>query len=275
MTPLRALLRAAAAGGLAALLGCASSGPAVAAPPCAGLTPPAFVVIGGVALPQTYVSARLAADVIEEIVVGRDGVVAGIRLVTTSVPPLAPFAEAALQHSTFTPGTIEGNPVAVRGWIKVPIGGIIRAGRREPPYDDLRAFVPGGGSREALWQLAGSVERLTLAARVGSAVPQGAAIVAVAPGGAEQTLLTIPAAPAPRDPRDREDRPILRGGGRLPAGAARGGEAARRDDRHDRGRIRDRDRERACEPLGLGRPKNRAGALAPARTRSPDSRTVL
>lgn len=202
MTPLRALLRAAAACGLAALLGCASSGPAVAAPPCAGLTPPAFVVIGAVALPQTYVSARLAADVIEEIVVGRDGVVAGIRLVTTSVPPLAPFAEAALQHSTFTPGTIEGNPVAVRGWIKVPIGGIIRAGRREPRYDDLRAFVPGGGSREALWQLAGSVDRLMLVAHVGSAVPQGAAIVAVAPGGAEQTLLSIPAAPAPLEIRE-------------------------------------------------------------------------
>ncbi len=202
MSPLGALLRAAAAGGLAAVVGCASSGPAVAAPPCAGLTPPALVFVGGVSLPQTYVSARLAANVVEEIVVGRDGVVAGIRLVTTSVPPLAPFAEAALQHAKFTPATIEGNPVAVRGWIKVPIGGIIRSDRREPPYDDLRAFVPGGGSREALWQLAGSVDRLTLVAHVGSAVPQGAAIVAIAPGGAEQTLVSIPAAPAPLEIRE-------------------------------------------------------------------------
>ena len=202
MTPLGALLRAAAAGGLAALLGCASSGPAVSAPPCAGLQPPALIFVGGVSLPKTYVSARLAADVIDEIVVDRDGAVAGVRLVATSVPPLAPFAEVALQHAKFAPAKIEGNPVAVRGWIKVPIGGIIRTDRREPPHDELHAFVPGGGSREALWQLAGSVDRLTLAAHVGSAVPQGAAIVAVAPGGAEQTLLSIPAAPAPLEIRE-------------------------------------------------------------------------
>jgi len=202
VTPLRALLRAAAAGALAGLLGCASSGAAVVAPACAGLTPPALVVIGGVALPESYVAAHLAADVLEEVVVGRDGAVTGIRLVATSIPTLAPFAEAALQHSTFTPATIEGNPVAVRGWIKVPIGGILKTNRRDPPFDDVRAFVPGGGSREATWQLAGSVDRLTLVAHVGSAVPQGAAIVAVAPGGAEQTLLSIPAAPAPLEIRE-------------------------------------------------------------------------
>jgi hypothetical protein len=156
-----------------------------------------MIAAGPVALPQTYVAARLAAEVVEEIVVGRDGKVGAIRLVATSVPPLAPFAEASLQHATFSPGTIQGNPVAVRGWIRMPIGGILRTDRREPPYDTLRTFVPGGGSKEALWQLAGSVDRLTLAAHVGTAVPQGAAIVAIAPGGAEQKLLAIPAAPAP------------------------------------------------------------------------------
>ncbi len=192
--------RAAAACGLAAALGCASSAPPpAAAPACAGFVPPALIAAGPVALPQTYVSARLSAEVVEEIIVGRDGTVSGIRLVATSVPPLAPFAEASLQHGQFAPGTIEGNPVAVRGWIRMPIGGIITTKRRDPPYDSVRAFVPGGGSREALWQLAGSVDRLALTAHVGSAIAQGAAIVAIAPGGAEQTLLAIPAAPSPFD----------------------------------------------------------------------------
>jgi hypothetical protein len=197
----RAARAALAACAVAAALGCASSAPppAAAVPACAGLVPPALIVAGPVALPQTYVSARLAAEVVEELVVGRDGTVSGIRLVATSVPPLAPFAEASLQHGKFAPGTIEGNPVAVRGWIRMPIGGIITSRRRDPPYDSVRAFVPGGGSREALWQLAGSVDRLALAAHVGSAIAQGAAIVAVAPGGAEQTLLAIPAAPSPFD----------------------------------------------------------------------------
>lgn len=198
MTRARARLAAAAASALAATLACAtSSAPAAAVPACAGLTPPALIAAGPVALPQSYVAARLAAEVTEEIVVGRDGAVSGIRLVATSVPPLAPFAEASLQRAKFSAGSIEGNPVAVRGWIKMPIGGILKTNRREPPYDSLRAFVPGGASKEALWQLAGSVDRLALVAHVGSAVPQGASVVAIAPGGAEQTLLAIPAAPAP------------------------------------------------------------------------------
>ncbi len=201
MTSARVRL-AAAACALAAALGCAtSSAPVAAVPACAGLAPPALIAAGPVVLPQTYAAARLAADVVEEVVVGRDGSVASIRLVATSVPPLAPFAESSLQHATFSPGRIEGNPVAVRGWIRMPIGGT-RPDRPEPPYDTLRAFVPGGGSKEALWQLAGSVDRLTLAAHLGTAVPQGAAIVATAPGGAEQKLLAIPAAPAPLEIRE-------------------------------------------------------------------------
>lgn len=190
-----------AACGLAAA-GCASSGPAAATPPCAGLSPPALLAAGPVVLPQTYVSAGLAADVVEEIVVDRDGVVARIQLVATSVAPLAPFAEAALQRAKFAPGRIEGNPVAVRGWIRMPIGSIVKPGRKEPVYDSLRAFVPGGASREARWQLAGSVERLVLVAHVGGAVTQGALIVAVAPGGAEQTLLSVPAATPPLEIRE-------------------------------------------------------------------------
>jgi hypothetical protein len=192
--------RAALACALTVALGCASSAPPPAAvPACAGLVPPALIEAGPVSLPQTYVSAGLAADVIDEIVVGRDGTVSAIRLVATSVPPLAPFGEASLQHARFAPATIEGNPVAVRGWIRMPIGGIIKTKHRDRPYDSVRAYVPGGASREALWQLAGSVDRLALTAHIGSAIAQAAAIVAVAPGGAEQTLLAIPAAPSPFD----------------------------------------------------------------------------
>jgi hypothetical protein len=201
VTSIRALLREAAACGLSAALGCASSGPATATPPCAGLSPPALLKAGPVVLPQTYLAARLAAEVVDEIVVGRDGAISRVELVATAIPALAPFAEASLQKANFSPGTIEGNPVAVRGWIRMPIGSVVKL-RGEPAYDTLRAFVPGGASREARWQLAGSVERLVLVAHVGSPVPQGAIIVAVAPGGAEQTLLKVPAASPPLEIRE-------------------------------------------------------------------------
>jgi hypothetical protein len=89
----------------------------------------------------------------------------------------------------------------VRGVITVPVGSA-RKSPKDPPYDVLRAFVPGGESREALWQLAGSVERLTLVAHVGNAIAGGAAIVAVSPTGTEKQLLAIPAAPAPLEIRE-------------------------------------------------------------------------
>ena len=165
-------------------------------PPCVGFSPPTQLTAGPVVLPASYVSARLAADVLDEVVIGRDGTIAGIKLVATAIPLLAPFAEASLRKAKFSPGTIEGNPVAVRGWIVVPIGSVTTI-RRQPPSDSLRAFVPGGASREARWQLAGSIERIEIVAHVGSAAPQGAQIVAVAPGGAEQTLLTIRGATPP------------------------------------------------------------------------------
>ena len=202
MTAARAWRRAAAAAALVNALACASANsPSTAAPACAGLTPPQLLTAGPVNLPPTYVSARLAADVLEEVVIERDGAVRQPRLVAAAIVNLAPFAEVCLERSRFLPASIEGNPVAVRGVIKVPVGAVGKLAR-EPPYDTLRAFVPGGGSREALWQLAGSVQRLTLVAHVGSATPQGAAIVAVAPAGAEKTLLTIPAAPPPLEIRE-------------------------------------------------------------------------
>jgi hypothetical protein len=202
VTALRTAIRAAAGGAAALSLACASAaGPSTAAPACAGLVPPQILSAGPVNLPPTYVAARLSSNVLEEIVVERDGSVHKPRFVAAPVPVLAPFALVSLEHSRFSPASIEGNPVAVRGLIAMPIGSV-RKFANEPAYDTLRAFVPGGASREALWQLAGSVERLTVVAHVGSAVPQGAAIVAIAPGGAEKTLLAVPAAPAPLEVRE-------------------------------------------------------------------------
>jgi hypothetical protein len=201
MTVARAALRAAPAAALSAVLACASPGTTSVAPACAGLTPPKLLAAGPVNLTATYVSARVASDVIEEIVVERDGGVRKPRFVAATIPTLAPFAEVSLEKSKFLPASIEGNPVAVRGQITIPVGSVRMVSNR-PAYDLLRAFVPGGGSREALWQLAESVEHLTVVAHVGTAVPQGATVVAVAPGGAEKTLLTIATAPAPLEIRE-------------------------------------------------------------------------
>ena len=192
------LLRAAS---LAASLSCSTAPTAsTAAPPCTGLVPPKLVAAGPVNLPSSYVSARLSADVFQEIVVGRDGEVRQKRLVASAVPQLVPFADVSLDKTRFIAAAIDGNPVAVRGTIVVPIG-IIRRPVKNPP-DQLRVFVPGGVSREAQWQLAGSVDRVTLVAHLGADISQGAAVVAIAPSGAEKTLLTIPASPPPLDVRE-------------------------------------------------------------------------
>jgi len=187
-----AAARLAAAATLAAGIGCASA--PTAAPtkaPCAGLVPPKLAAPGAISLPTTYVSARLASDVVEEIVVERDGSVKQTRLVAAAVPFLAPFAQVSLEKSRYTPATIDGHPVAVRGPATVTVG--IRPFPPKPTdYDAVQAYS-SGDSRESLWQLAGSVDRLTLLAHVGSEIPSGAAIVAVAPGGAEKTLLAVPA----------------------------------------------------------------------------------
>jgi hypothetical protein len=160
------------------------------------------VTAGSAALPPTWTAARLGGEVTEEIVVDKAGALKDTRLVAAEVGPLAPFARSSLERSRFSPGTIEGNPVAVRGVIVIPIG-LVRKLPNEPPFDALRAFVAGGESREARWQLAGSVERLTLVAHAGDAAASGgASVVAVAPGGAEKVLLTIPAAAPPIEVRE-------------------------------------------------------------------------
>lgn len=190
-----------AALGLSAILACATSAPAPDARACAGFVPPVLVSAGSVPLPSSYTAARVGAPVTSEAVVARDGSVANARFVHANYPMLGPFAEESLKRSRFTPAQIEGNRVAARVEITAPIG-ILRKTKRDPPYDSLRAFVPGGESREARWQLAGSVVRLTLVAHIGSAVEGSAAVVAVAPSQAEKTLLTLPAAASPREIRE-------------------------------------------------------------------------
>ena len=137
-------------------------------------------------------SARLSGDVLEEIVVERDGTVKQTRLVAAVVPLLAPFAQVCLEKTRYTPAAIDGHAVAVRGPVTVSVG------IRPVAPEGTRLRHPAGvrlrrARGRRCWQLAGSVDRLTLAAHVGSDLASGAAIVAVAPGGAEKTLLTIPA----------------------------------------------------------------------------------
>lgn len=211
---------------LAALTSCATrtAGPADAGA-CSGFVPPALVALISVPLPTSYASARAGAEVTDEMLVGRDGSVREVRLVRSNYPFLAPFAEETLKRSKFSPASIEHNPVATRVQTLTQIGSVVRT-RGDLPYDTLRAFVPGGASREARWQLAGSVERLTLVAHVGSLTGQNGAIFGVAPAGTEKLLLAVPAAPSGQDVRETvrtgkffavagDYRLELRGGGKV------------------------------------------------------------
>ncbi len=181
---------------------CATSAP----PPgdareCAGFVPPAQVAPGSVPFPPSFAAANVGGEVTDEIVVGRDGSVRQVRFVPANNALFAPFAEEILRRSRFTPASIEGNPVAARVQI-VTVIGKPRKTKDDPLFDDLRAFVPGGQSREARWQLAGSVDRLTVVARLGSPAPRGATVAAVGPKGGEKTLLTVGASAAPRKVRE-------------------------------------------------------------------------
>jgi hypothetical protein len=196
-------LRAAAAAALTGAIACSSAPSASPTAPsaCAGLQPPKLASVGAVTLPPAYVSGRIASNLHEEIVVGRDGTVSQFRLVAATVPELQPFARYSLERTRFTPAEIDGHRVAVRGAIVVPIGAQPRTAKSWR-YDALSAFVPGGGSREALWQLAGSVDRLTLVAHVGTLLPRGGSIVAKGPDGVEKTLLAVPASSAELEMRE-------------------------------------------------------------------------
>ena len=198
----RAARRWTAAASILAATGCGSTPTAATAPAgCAALSPPRLISAGPVPLPPTYVSARIGTDVLEEIVIERDGTVRQTRFLSATVPPMAPFAQVSLEKSKFFPAEIDGHPVAVRGTIAVPIG-MLHAPPKNWKYDALSVFVSGGSSREALWQLAGSVDRVAIAAHLGASFAEAATVVAVAPGGAEKPLLAIPASSAALDVRE-------------------------------------------------------------------------
>jgi hypothetical protein len=150
---------------------------------------------GAISLPATYKTARIGGEVVEEIVVERDGSVRGARLVGATFDALVPFAENSLQHSRFSAASIEGNPVAARCVVSTVVGALERMGV-PPSFSILRVFVPGGESREARWQLAGSVRRLTLSARIAAPIAEATRLLARAPNGAERSLVTIPASSA-------------------------------------------------------------------------------
>ncbi len=170
-------------------------------PACAGFTPPRRTSTPDVTLPASYTAARLGGEVVDEVVISKNGELTSVRLVRARVDLLAPFGEVAVKNSNFTGGAIEGNPVAVRGLV-ANILGTVTAARVEPEYDLLWAYVAEGSSKEARWQLAESVEKLALTGHVGTPVPQGAEIVAHAPSGAEKKLLSLPASSAPVELRE-------------------------------------------------------------------------
>jgi hypothetical protein len=159
------------------------------------MAPPRMLAAPTIALPMSYRTAQVGGLVTEEIVVERDGTVRDLRLVGATLELLAPFAENSLQRARFAPGAIENNPVAIRGLLTTVVGATPPADR-PLSYATLRAFVPGGESREARWQLRDSVRRIELAGRAPAALPRGAEIVARAPNGAERRLDSLPASSA-------------------------------------------------------------------------------
>jgi hypothetical protein len=176
----------AACAGLWLLAGCATA-PGPSAPPCQGFEPPQLLAAHPIALPPDYVAARVGESVISEVVVGRQGEVLDAHPWRNLYKVLAPYAEQSLRKSRFAPATIEGNPVASRCLVTTMVG-TIRPPKSEPSYDTLWVYTAGGESREARWQLRGSVRRITVKAHVGSP-GTGTEVVARNPSGEEKVLL--------------------------------------------------------------------------------------
>ncbi len=187
----------------AALLGAgAASSPAQTAPAaCEGMTPPRRLTTAFVVLPPSYTATRLGGIVVDEAVIGIDGRISGVRVVRARVEGLAPFGQKSIEDSRFDAALMEGNPVATRAQIATTLGTVSRA-RVEPEYDILWAHVSGGQSREARWQLAQSVESLTITAHLGTLPGKGGEVVAVAPDGNELILAHVPPAEKPIDVRE-------------------------------------------------------------------------
>jgi hypothetical protein len=194
----RLLRTLAGAAGFGLLAACATA-PGSSGPPCEGFEPPELVAAHAVALPPDYAAARIGEAVISEVLVGRQGEVLDVHPWRDLYKLLAPYAEKSLRKSRFTPAKIEGNPVAARCLVTTAVG-TIRPPKAEPPYDTLWAYVPGGQSREARWQLRDSVRRITVSAHVGSP-GHAAEIVARAPSGSERVLVQE-AVSAPADFRE-------------------------------------------------------------------------
>ncbi len=190
-----------AALGLIAMTACASPTAAPAdARACAGFVPPAVLAFRPVALPGSYAAVGLGGEVTDEVVIGPDGSVRGVRFAWANYPLLGPFAEESIKRSSFSPASIEGNPVAARVESVAQVGLPARTSA-VLPYDSLWAFVPGGQSREARWQLAGSLERLEIVAHAGTVSGQITTVVAIGPSGAEKSLLTLAAGAPPQQAR--------------------------------------------------------------------------
>jgi len=189
------LLSAACAGGPS------PTGASASRPPCADFVPPHRMGVTNVPVPDSFLAARVGGEVVDETVIGSDGAVRTVRSVRARFPELAPYAQAALQKSRFSPATIQGNPVAVRALVPTFVG-VSHAVRREPTYDTVWAFVPGGESREAQWQLRGSVSRLTIALRIENPMPAGAEVVAKSASGAERSLWKPALGTPPEDLRE-------------------------------------------------------------------------
>ena len=172
--------------------------PEIDAKPCAGMVGPRRLTTAQVPLPGSYTATRVGGIVIDEAILSADGKVSDIRPVRERVQGLAPFAQKSVQDSKFEGAQIDGNPLRTRVQIATTLGTVSKA-RIEPEYDVVWAYVPAGASREAQWQLAESVESLTVSVHLGTVPGGGAEIVALAPNGTERSLLRLPAGTAPVD----------------------------------------------------------------------------
>ena len=224
-----------------------------------------------VELPPSYTAARLGGIVVDEAVIGVDARISAIRARPHAIEGLGPFAQKSVEDSRFEAALIEGNPVATRVQIATPLGNIQKT-RVEPEYDMVWAHVPGGQPREARWQLAQSVESLTVTAHLGNTPGAGGDVVAVAPDGRSGSSSASRHRTPGRRARDGLHGRFLFAGGRLPTGAALRRQGACLDHADDRRRLHARDRQRLPAALILAsEDAKRPGHMTPARTRFLDS----
>jgi hypothetical protein len=188
---------------VAAGLACATSAapPRSDVPACQGLAPPRVVGMQRVDLPASLASVRLAGELPAEVTVAGDGSARESAMRTGDLPVLASFVQETLKHTRFDAGSFEGNAAAVRIPVQVPIGGPRPPATNPRAPAEVWAYVAAGQSREARWQLRGSVAWVTVSAHAPKLPAPGAEIVAVAPDGQTLTLVKVPASNRPQDVR--------------------------------------------------------------------------